>query len=152
MEPFAIRLQMSERGILSNAEKEYLEDEYEGSDVGERSAKYRIRHRVEPAFEDLIAIAQSEKVEVDDEIWYRYIPALLSEVMAPRGDDNFIPYSNFEGSQLEHRKKYPLQYALLDRLIRQVDAYEQAFHSEGVPGGVITGLPDEIEEAGNEPQ
>lgn len=141
---------MSERGFLTDTQKSLLESEYEGSDEARRATEYRIRQRTEHALKDLIQVAESNQIDIDDEIWYQHIPRLIHAVMAPPED--FEPINRYDGTTLEHRKEYPLQYALLDRLIRSVNAFEEAFHSHGVPGGIVTDLPEGIEEPDRENQ
>jgi len=131
---------MAERGFLTDTQKEILAGKYEGTDDGEASARYRLRRRTEQAMKELVDVAESDEIEVDDDIWYRYIPTLVDAVIRPGTD--FVSFPEFEGSEVEHRRRYPLQYALLDRLEENLEIYRENFSTRKSPGGLRGGPND----------
>lgn len=137
---------MAKKGFLTDTEKDILSGDYEGSEEGEYAARYRLKNHAEESLRELVQVAESDQVQLDDEVWYRYIPRLIHGVMAP--PDDFIPLQRFDGTELEHRKEYPLQYALLDRLVESVDAYDDAFHPKKMVGGLRddTSALDDLDE------
>jgi len=137
---------MTKKGFLTDTGRDILTGDYEGTEDAEYAARYRLKNHAEASLKELVEVAENDQIQVDDEVWYRYIPRLIHGVMAP--PDDFVPLSRFDGTELEHRKEYPLQYALLDRLVESVDAYENAFQPNGMVGGLRqeSSVPDDLDE------
>lgn len=121
-------LEMTDRGFLTETDREILAGEYDGTDEGRGAATYRLRRRTENSLRELSYVAASPEISVDVDVWYRHLHQLLRQLMEP--PQGVTPPKDYEGTIGDHFDEYLLQHALFEICRRLVEDYDDQLHAE----------------------